>query len=45
MSAPSNNLLSGFLVFSVLIFIASLLVREDAAIEPVVDTAADTADS
>ena len=45
MSAPSNNLLSGFLVFSVLIFIASLLVREDAAIEPVVDTAANTADS
>ena len=45
MSAPSNNLLSGFLVFSVLIFTASLLVREDAAIEPVVDTAADTADS
>ena len=39
MSAPSNNLLSGFLVFSVLIFMASLLVREDAAIEPVVDTA------
>ena len=45
MSAPSNNLLSGFLVFSVLIFIASLFVREDAAIEPVLDTAADTADS
>ena len=45
MSAPSNNLLSGFLVFSVLFFIVSLLVREDAAIEPVVDTAADTADS
>ncbi|MDE2743066.1 MAG: hypothetical protein OXI58_15845 [Gemmatimonadota bacterium] len=45
MSAQSNNLLSGFLVFSVLIFVVSLLVREDAAIEPVVDTAADTADS
>ena len=39
MSAPSNNLLSGFLVFSVLIFMASLLLREDAAIEPAVDTA------
>ena len=44
MSTASHKLLLGFLVFSVLIFAAGLLVREDAAIDSAVDIAANAAD-
>ena len=42
MSTPGNQLRIGFLVFSVLIFAAGLLVREDAAIDSAADRLAST---
>ena len=37
MSSPGNNLLAGFLIFSVLFFAVALLLRHDAAVDPGVD--------
>ena len=37
MSSPGNNLLAGFLIFSVLFFAAALLLRRDAAVDSGVD--------